>query len=195
MTTLITRFFADRVTADEAMGALRAAEFDGRDIDVITADSGDGPLAKRLAQARVFPAAAQTYEERLQRGGALLVVRAPVGTSGEAKAIADRFNPTDVGVQRADGHLRAREKPMMGMSRNRASSVVLLTDSRFFDWIPDRVSGQLFGSIPAIIGRGPRKTKLITRPRKTKLISGTLLTGSRKTALLKGPLVTGQLKT
>lgn len=150
MTTLISRMYADRATAEDVGAALIAAEFRKKEFDVIGADGG-APVEKRLRAAGVYTTAAKIYAERLAAGGAVLVMRAPFGESAEAKAILDRFSPMDVGVKRPDGHLRAREP----RSRFAPSKTTLLTnDARFMDWIPDLSHRRMMGFMPEIFRSG-----------------------------------------
>lgn len=80
MTTVITRLYADKSTAEAAAADLAGEGFASADIDVI--DKAD---AAAMAEARVAEDAAGAIAAAMPAGAALLVVRAPFSPIGAAR--------------------------------------------------------------------------------------------------------------
>jgi hypothetical protein len=113
MTTIITRLYPDLATAASVALALKESGHNPSTIDVITR-SGDGPVADRLRRARVMSASAAAYAPRIEKGGVLVVVRAPFAPMGTARHAIRTVNKTpalDVGL--ADEDVYIREQPQI----------------------------------------------------------------------------------
>lgn len=111
MTTIITRLYPDVATAASVSAALQSSGHDPSTIEVITR-SGTGSVADRLRAARVLAASAAAYAPRIDKGDALLVVRAPfapMGTARHAVKLVNRTPALTVGL--ADEDVYVREQP------------------------------------------------------------------------------------
>lgn len=132
MTTIITRLYADRQTAEHVAGILHAAGLSGSDMDIVTRD-GDDPAAQ-MGAARMGRQSAAAYGEGVARGHALLVVRAPFNPMGAARRITQMMDETPshkVGLARESEYIRETLK-------DKYWSSILTDHPRFFsqDIIP-----------------------------------------------------------
>ncbi|MDP3527651.1 MAG: hypothetical protein Q8S27_24000 [Hoeflea sp.] len=150
MTTLITRLFEKPADAKAAADALAAAGFRDKNYDVIAAPGGKKlPAADALAaikaalsEAGVIPKSAAVYAERISNGNALLVMRAPVGTSYTAKDVLNGFASIDAGVR---DELHVPAEPSYAPKKYRASATSLLARDAMI------LSGRKF--LPALTSR------------------------------------------
>jgi hypothetical protein len=108
MTTIITRLYSDRKTAQAVADALMSAGHQGSYIDVIgSADAG------AMEHARVNGAAASAYAKAMTGAQTLLVVRAPfspIGAAKRAQTIVGRYASLDVGLDNEDHYVREQPK-------------------------------------------------------------------------------------
>lgn len=138
MTTIVSRLYDERATAEAAAEALRAAGHDPRTIRLVASENTasqspatEGPapahppterapsayqaaLRRRIVAAGVGSTSAAVYADEVARGCALLVVRAPFtpfGRAREAMRIVDRFAPMDVPGVNANQHIRDYPNP------------------------------------------------------------------------------------
>lgn len=112
MTTIITRLYGDLTTAQGVAAALMAAGHDAATIDVISRD-GAGSAEARMLGARVPKASAAAYAPGVDKGAALLVVRAPfapMGTARHAVRVVNRTPAIDVGLPDEDVYIREQPK-------------------------------------------------------------------------------------
>jgi hypothetical protein len=86
MTTVITRLYADRQTAEGVAHRLTGAGLSAETIDIFDNRTGG---VRELRVAKLGPANARAHHQALAQGGALLVVRAPFNPIGAARAIKD----------------------------------------------------------------------------------------------------------
>lgn len=117
MTTVVTRLYGSKETAERVADILRAEGFPEATFDVITTAD-----AKRIAASRVEEAAARRYAEAMTEDRALLVCRAPFtpfGAARRAQEVADSEPWIDAGVADQDRYIR--EQPNLA----RYSSSVL----------------------------------------------------------------------
>ena len=134
MTTIITRLYKDRKTADGVASQLADAGFRARDYDVI--DGSGGHVAERLSAAKVPARSAEAYAGPIGSGNALVVVRAefnPRGAALMAREIVDGTEWIDAGVAKQDVYLRVEPELEMRLS--------ILRDHRRFlssDMDPER---------------------------------------------------------
>jgi hypothetical protein len=116
MTTIITRLYPDVATATSVASALQSSGHDPSTLDVITRGGG-GSVMDRMKAARVIPASASAYAAGIEKGGALLVVRAPfapMGTARHAIKLVNRTPSLKVGIQDEDVYVR--EQPRLEVS-------------------------------------------------------------------------------
>jgi hypothetical protein len=116
MTTIITRLYPDLATAQGVVAALKDAGHGDDTIDIIAKD-GDGAAGHRMLAARVPAVSAEAYAQRVAKGAALVVVRAPfapMGTARHAMRVVNRTASIDVGI--ADEDVYIREQPQLGTS-------------------------------------------------------------------------------
>ena len=144
MTTIITRLYADRATADQVAGTLQASGLAGDAIDVIT--GGDAVAAMRAA--RMSKASAAAYGPGVAAGHALLVVRAPFNPMGAARKVAEIMDATPshkVGLARESEYIREQLD-------DRHWSSILKDHPRFFsqDMIPG--FGRMRGTVSGAFG-------------------------------------------
>lgn len=145
MTTIITRLYADRATADRVVAALATKGHLPENIDVIT--SGE---AATLHAARVSARAAAAYGPALTGGRALVVVRAPfapIGTARSAMRIVNATPSIKVGLDDEDEYIR--EEPAVIIQDR------VLPPGTFFMSNPHRSlpRGHILGSDPITHGR------------------------------------------
>ncbi|SHH79385.1 PucR family transcriptional regulator [Marivita hallyeonensis] len=98
MTTIITRYFEN---ADHARSVEHDLIYDHQVSPRIISiyDNADG-LADRLIAANVLPDTAQAYQDRMTKGGAILLVRAgykPLGVAKITRRVADEGGAADMG--------------------------------------------------------------------------------------------------
>ena len=106
MTTVVSRLYADRKTADAVVEALLAEGHLAENIDVIDAPEG---AAERMRAARVSREAAARYAEKLGDGKALVVTRVPFipfGAAANAIETVDRFDSVNAGVANQNEYIR-----------------------------------------------------------------------------------------
>ncbi len=144
MTTIITRLYPDVATATSVSSALQSSGHDPSTIDIITR-SGDAPVLDRMRRARVSSTSAAAYAPGIEKGGALLVVRAPfapVGTARHAIRTVNRTAALNVGLEDEDVYIR--EQPTIA----RAGSV--MSGTTFFMSNPHRnlSHGHIMGHNP-----------------------------------------------
>jgi hypothetical protein len=156
MTTIITRLYPDMATATSVSSALHSSGHDPSTIDVITR-SGDGPASDRMRQARVPAASAAAYAQRIEKGAALLVVRAPfapIGTARHAIKVVNRTPAVDVGLEDEDVYIR--EQPTIARSGS------VMSGTTFFMSNPHRnlSHGHILGQNP--ISPSKPRTSAIT---------------------------------
>ena len=99
MTTIITRLFDDKKTADYAVTALKLQNHPDENIDVI--EYGEGAKAAML-DASVPESSADAYVRKMSKGSTLVVYRAPVtpfGAARNAMDTFDEFESVDAGVE------------------------------------------------------------------------------------------------
>ena len=159
MTTLITRLYETVERASAAANALAAMEFRDKHYDVIAAPViKTKPAADTLAgvnaalsRAGVIPRSAAVYAPRIVEGNALVVVRAPIGTSFEVTDILDGFEPIDLGL-RDEVHLPAEAGLPRKVYRPSATSLLprdamILSGRKFLPAITSRQTGPWSGLI------------------------------------------------
>ena len=99
MTTVVTRLYADKTTAEQAVTALQLQNHPSGNIDMI----GSGKGAQDAMVAAMVPeASAAAYAKAMKSGAALVVVRAPVTPFGAARNAIDtvnEFDAVDAGVE------------------------------------------------------------------------------------------------
>jgi hypothetical protein len=106
MTTVISRLYPDRATAESVAHAMLDAGIARSALDVI--DSGG---ADALAAARVGKANAAGYAAHLSGGRAVLVARVPfnpVGAARRAQEIADATPSLHIGLDRQNEYVREK---------------------------------------------------------------------------------------
>lgn len=155
MTTIITRLYPDVATATSVATALQSSGHDPATIDVITR-SGDGRVADRLQRAGVMSAAASAYAPGIDKGGALLVVRAPfapMGTARHAIKLVNRTPSLKVGLEDEDVYVR--DEPKVDISGK------VMTGTVFFMSNPHRSlsHGHILGQNPILPAR-PRTSAI-----------------------------------
>lgn len=155
MTTIITRLYPDVATATSVATALQSSGHDPATIDVITR-SGDGRVADRLQRAGVMSAAASAYAPGIDKGGALLVVRAPfapMGTARHAIKLVNRTPSLKVGL--GDEDIYVRDEPKVDISGK------VMTGTVFFMSNPHRSlsHGHILGQNPILPAR-PRTSAI-----------------------------------
>ncbi|MFK7876038.1 MAG: hypothetical protein AB8B71_09710 [Paracoccaceae bacterium] len=99
MTTIVTRLYADKVTAEQAVTALKLQNHPDGNIDMIA--SGKDAQAAMIS-ASVPEDSAASYAKAMSSGAALVVCRAPVTPFGAARnaiATLDEFDSVDAGVE------------------------------------------------------------------------------------------------
>tara|TARA_R110002020_G_scaffold37723_3_gene113819 strand:+ start:452 stop:1003 length:552 start_codon:yes stop_codon:yes gene_type:complete len=153
MTTLITRLYETVERASTAANALAAINYRDKHYDVIaapaTASLADVNAA--LSSAGVIPRSAAVYAPRILDGNALVVVRAPIGTSFAAEDVLDGFEPIDLGM-RDEVHLPAEASLPPKVYRQRATSLLprdamILSGRKFLPAITSRQTGPWSGLI------------------------------------------------
>lgn len=105
MTTIVSRLYADAKTAEQAATALKLQNHPEKNIDVI--GYGEGSKAAMI-DARVPEASADAYVEKMTKGNALVVCRAPVtpfGAALNAMDTLDEFDSIDAGVENQNVYL------------------------------------------------------------------------------------------
>lgn len=98
MTTVVTRLYADKTTAEQAVNALRMQNHPEGNIDMIA--SGKGAEDAMIA-ASVPEESAASYAGAMKSGNALVVCRAPftpLGAARNAIATMNEFDAIDAGV-------------------------------------------------------------------------------------------------
>ena len=157
MTTVVSRLYADRNTADAVADALRAEGHLSENIDVIT--EGDD-AADRIAAARVSREAAARYADKLGDGKALLVTRVPFipfGAAVNAIETVDRFESVNAGVARQNEYIREQpserffKKKVLDGSPLMLSTKLQGTNRRFLTGSP-AASGKRIGPISEKLG-------------------------------------------
>ncbi|WP_371227460.1 hypothetical protein [Roseovarius sp. 2305UL8-3] len=99
MTTLITRMFEDEAVAQQAASKVYFKGVPERAISVISGGNVD-TLSARMDKARVHAASIAAYAEKLEKGGALLVVGAthiPLGAPRITRETLAKFDTVDMG--------------------------------------------------------------------------------------------------
>jgi hypothetical protein len=189
MTTIITRLYPDLAIATAVVADLQARGHDPSTIDLIAKGSASSVDA-RMRGARVLPASASVYAPKVEKGAALVVVRAPfapMGTARDAIRTVNRTPALDVGLEDEDVYIR--ETPNVEISGKVLSGTV------FFMSNPHRSMshGHILGRNP-IIASKPRTSairggaymskmfwpmKLVSTPKeKTSAIRGGFLFSS-----------------
>jgi hypothetical protein len=187
MTTIITRLYADKATADAVAGALAGEGFPASIINVIPA--ADDPAA-HIRAAGVRKGSVAAVAEKLTGSRALLVVRAPFSPIGAARRAMEIVDATEsihiAGVDQND-YVESNPDPRLSLS-------VLTDHPRFFsmDIVPG--SGIRTGLISDAFG-----IRLLSSRRKrdsamrgggfmsTKLLPFPLLIrGRRSTSAIRG---------
>lgn len=105
MTTIITRLYDDRKTAEHAVTALKLQNHPDENIDVV--EYGEGAKAAMI-DARVPEPSADAYVKKMTRGRTLVVYRAPVTPFGAARNAIDtldEFESVDAGVENQNVYL------------------------------------------------------------------------------------------
>ena len=113
MTTIISRVYADKATAEGVVAKLREAGHPEANIDMISA--GDADMAESLAKSRVGDTAAAVYTDMLKGKASMVVVRClltPFGAARNAMSIVDGAEslPADLPSQ----NRYVREQPQTG---------------------------------------------------------------------------------
>lgn len=155
MTTIITRLYPDLATASSVAANLVAGGHDPATIDVITRN-GDGAVSARMQAARVQAASAAAYAPRVEKGAALVVVRAPfapMGTALHAIRVVNRTPSLNVGLDDEDVYIR--EQPRVDIAGK------VMPGTVFFMSNPFRKAGHghIFGQNPVLPSR--RRTSAI----------------------------------
>jgi len=99
MTTIITRVFETTDTAQKAAGKIKDRGVPRRAVSVITNEDSD--LHDAMAEAMVHDSAISTYADHVQKGHALLVVRAtykPLMAAAIVRGMLEKFDTIDAGV-------------------------------------------------------------------------------------------------
>lgn len=99
MTTIVTRLYPDKDTAETAVTALKLQNHPEGNIDIVTAGKG---AEDALRDAQVPEDSAAAYASAMKRGQAVVVVRAPVTPFGAARNAIDtldEFESVDAGVE------------------------------------------------------------------------------------------------
>lgn len=159
MTTLITRLYETPERASAAANALAAKQFRDKHYDVIAGPAIETELAVEslaaihaaLSRAGVIPRSAAVYAPRILEGNALVVVRAPIGTSFVAEGVLDSFDPIDLGV-RDEVHVPAEAALPPKVYRQRATSLLprdamILSGRKFLPAITSRDTGPWSGLV------------------------------------------------
>jgi hypothetical protein len=155
MTTIITRLYPDVATATSVASALQASGHNPSTIDIITR-SGDGPVSDRLRRARVQSASAAVYAPRIEKGGALLVVRAPFAPMGTARHAIRTVNKTpalNVGLEDEDVYIR--EQPNVDIAGKVMKGKVFFMSNPF----RSTTHGHVMGKNPILPSR-PRTSAI-----------------------------------
>jgi hypothetical protein len=152
MTTIITRLYADTSTARSVAQTLIAQGHAQDTVDVITRD-GAGDLASRMKAARVRAAAAAAYGPAVDKGNALVVVRAPfapMGAARHAMKIVDRTASIKVGVADENDYVREDPKTHVKNSLLAGNPLVMSNPHRSLP------HGHILGSNPILAPRSRR---------------------------------------
>ena len=115
MTTIITRLYPDRATAQSVADALAGKVPGLTSIDIITRDGAEPPTA-RMRAARVPTRSAEAYGPQVTDGKALLIANAPfapMGTAMKAIRTVNLFAAIAAGVDDEDAYIR--EEPVLEM--------------------------------------------------------------------------------
>lgn len=187
MTTIITRLYKDLATAQGVAASLISAGHDVGTIDVISRD-GEGTAEARMKEARVPKASAAAYAGGVDKGAALLVVRAPfapMGTARHAMRLVNRTPAIDVGLKDEDVYIR--EQPKLEATGNVLSGTV------FYMSNPHRslTHGHIMGSNPLLASK-PRNSAIAGGAQmSTKFWPGRLLSApkERSSAIRGGMLI------
>jgi len=108
MTTIITRLYAAKETAVDAVDALKRIGIEAKDVILLASASGkSADIEALLVKGGVPASAAAAYATKLRGGGSLVSVRAPWGFAVGAIKILDRFGPIDAGVHPSEHHVVA----------------------------------------------------------------------------------------
>ncbi len=117
MTTIITRLYENKKTAEAVVSRLKADVYLDRDIDIVAppaATAKSKPSLSRIKEAitgaGVYPNAAALYAPRIASGEALVVVRAPLGKAVRAVALVDEFKSIDAGVKYQEVHIGTQDR-------------------------------------------------------------------------------------
>jgi hypothetical protein len=142
MTTIITRLYPDLATAKTVVAALEASGLDPSTTDIIT-KSGEETVGARMHAARVLAASATAYAPGIEKGGALLVVRAPfapIGTARLAIKVVNRTPALNVGLDDEDVYIR--EQPRVDTAGKILSGTVFFMSNPFRPTSHGHVLGQ-----------------------------------------------------
>lgn len=163
MTTIVSRLYASKATAEKVVKALADGGFMERDYTMVGAP-GAKPTAAQMrkvneaiAGAGVFPTAAKTYSEQVKDGKSLVVVRPPFGATVAAQNIVDSFDTVDAGVKHQDAFVYPRSNA--SVIQNRQLPSLLPGDARILSGgiLPPLTSGKpIFSGIPSIIRKTGR---------------------------------------
>jgi hypothetical protein len=100
MSSLLIRLY-DSAT-QSAKAAQQLAEEGFEHVRHIKAGAGKNAnrqkLVEELMSAQIWKSHAETYADRLMKGGALVLVHAPFGSALNAEAVMDQHNPVDKGL-------------------------------------------------------------------------------------------------
>ena len=171
MTTIISRLYADKATADSVVSQLLDAGHDSDTIAVVTA--GQDPTAVGVSAAN-----AAAYAPHLKGDAALVVVCAPfnpIGTAHSAIRIVNRTRSLDAGAPKPDHYVRHRPDTRRFLS-------VMTDHPRFFSQDMGESRGRERGPVSEAFGfrtvsDSPTKTSAVG---KSRLIApGPQATGSR----------------
>lgn len=111
MTTVITRLFATRREAEQAIEALRLQNIPETAIRLVAASNS---AREAMIEARVPEASADAYAEALQAGQAVVVVCVglnPFGAALSTRYTFDEFDTLDAGVETEEAYIVEKPDP------------------------------------------------------------------------------------
>lgn len=100
MSSLLIRLYDSATQSAKAAQQLADEGFEHvRHIKAGTGKGANRPkLVEELMSAQIWKSHAETYADRLMKGGALVLVHAPFGTALKAETAMDRHGPVDKGM-------------------------------------------------------------------------------------------------
>lgn len=179
MTTIITRLYADEETARDAADALVSERFSSDDMEVIAHDGSTNP-SEAMANAGLRSAARTAYGSAMSEGNALLVLRAPFGTSMKAARTIEHIDAIDVGLVDETTHVPS-SGPSLSSTILSGHPLILSNPHK------NSMHGHILGKDPILKGRTKSSAIRGGAHMSTKFWPMKLLTASKsKSSVIRG---------